>query len=53
METVQYLCEFFFGNFWHFLGLWFLLSSIGGFKGSGNVYINKDNEDGKDGNDKH
>lgn len=21
MSVVQYLCEFFFGNFWHFVGL--------------------------------
>jgi hypothetical protein len=21
MEIIKYLCEFFFGNFWHFLGL--------------------------------
>ena len=25
METVKYLCEFFFGNFWHFLMLWILV----------------------------
>ena len=28
MEVVKYLCEFFFGNFWHWLGLIFLLGEI-------------------------
>lgn len=28
METVQYLCEFFFTNFWHWLGLWFIVGTI-------------------------
>lgn len=27
METVKYLCEFFFGNFWHWLGGVVLLSN--------------------------
>lgn len=33
METVKYVCEFFFGNFWHWLGLFILISTIfsGGF----------------------
>lgn len=30
METAKYLCEFFFCNFWHFLGLWVLLATIFG-----------------------
>lgn len=30
METVQYLCEFFFGKFWHFVGLIIALESIFG-----------------------
>lgn len=25
MEVAKYLCEFFFGNFWHWLGLWILI----------------------------
>ena len=25
METVKYICEFFFCNFWHWLGLWVLV----------------------------
>ena len=28
MEIVKYLCEFFFEDFWHFLGLAFLLFII-------------------------
>lgn len=28
METVKYLCEFFFGNFWHFLMLFMLCLAI-------------------------
>lgn len=28
MEIVKYLCEFFFGNFWHWLGLIFVLLAI-------------------------
>lgn len=28
MEIVKYLCEFFFTNFWHWLGLWFILGTI-------------------------
>lgn len=30
MEIVKYLCEFFFGNIWHFLGLAILLHIIFG-----------------------
>ena len=25
MEVVKYICEFFFGNFWHWLLLWILI----------------------------
>ena len=28
METVKYLCEFFFGNFWHWLGLLVMLCVV-------------------------
>lgn len=28
METVQYLCEFFFGNFWHYIGLVILVGIV-------------------------
>ena len=28
MEVVKYICEFFFGNFWHWLELALLLSVI-------------------------
>lgn len=27
METVEYICNFFFGNFWHWLGL-FLIAFV-------------------------
>lgn len=30
MEIVKYLCEFFFGNFWHWLGLLFIIATICG-----------------------
>ena len=30
MEIVQYICEFFFCNFWHYLGLVFILLIICG-----------------------
>jgi len=30
METVKYLCEFFFTNFWHWLGLAVLLGIVFG-----------------------
>lgn len=30
MEIVKYLCEFFFTDFWHWLGLLFVLSVIFG-----------------------
>jgi hypothetical protein len=29
METVQYILDFFFGDFWHFLGLCILLLCVG------------------------
>lgn len=28
MEIVKYLCEFFFCNFWHWLGLLFIILAI-------------------------
>ena len=28
MEIVKYLCEFFFTNFWHWLGLLFIIAVI-------------------------
>ena len=33
MEIVKYICEFFFTNFWHWLGLFFIILAIfeGGF----------------------
>jgi len=31
-ETVVYLCEFFFTNFWHFLALLVLLSVVRGVR---------------------
>ena len=30
MEEVRFLCEFFFCNFWHWLGLWFIVATICG-----------------------
>lgn len=30
MEVVKYLCEFFFGNFWHWLGLVIILEAAFG-----------------------
>ena len=30
MEIVKYLCEFFFTNFWHWLGLVIMLESLFG-----------------------
>jgi len=32
MEIVKYLCEFFFGNFWHWLGLVILFGFIPSFR---------------------
>jgi hypothetical protein len=28
METVKFLCEFFFGNFWHWLGMFLCLTLV-------------------------
>lgn len=28
MEITKYLCEFFFTDFWHWLGLWIIIGSI-------------------------
>lgn len=30
MSVVKYLCEFFFGNFWHFCGLVIVLAEVVG-----------------------
>ena len=30
MEIIKYICEFFFTNFWHWLGLFFVLAVIFG-----------------------
>ena len=32
MEITKYLCEFFFTNFWHWLGLLFIVYSLGRIK---------------------
>lgn len=42
MEIVKFVCEFFFGNFWHFLGLLLLCETIGGH--SAIRFIGKNNE---------
>ena len=41
MEIVKYLCEFFFTNFWHWLGLLFVLAEIFGLP---LIYINSNKE---------
>ena len=38
MEIVKYLCEFFFGNFWHYLGLIVMLETIFGGIGT-QIYV--------------
>jgi len=30
MEITRYLCEFFFGHFWHYMGLLMIVSVISG-----------------------
>lgn len=45
MEIVKYLCEFFFGNFWHWLGL---LCIIAVFCGMGIIRIGSSKDEGKD-----
>lgn len=53
MEIVKYLCEFFFANFWHWLGLFFIVLAIfeGGLirniKVTDNSVNNKKNEEDK------
>ena len=44
METVKYLCEFFFGNFWHYVGLLLILAL---FTGTRVITINHRKEDDK------
>lgn len=39
MEIVKYICEFFFTNFWHWLGLLILLAVIFGSVTKINNYI--------------
>ena len=39
MEIVRYICEFFFTNFWHWLGLVFALDSIFGGISAMSCYI--------------
>ena len=45
MQTVKFLCEFFFTNFWHWLGLLLLLMGI--FKIPINIKFNSTNENKK------
>lgn len=50
MEIVKYLCEFFFGNFWHWLGLviaLFALKPIIGIDKSVNFKKKENKEDKK------
>lgn len=44
METAKYLCEFFFGNFWHFVMLCLLFLCIGGKSNSFTFYREKEKE---------
>ena len=44
MEIVKYLCEFFFGNFWHWLGLLFIIATICGM-GIVKLGFKEDNKD--------
>lgn len=30
MEVTKYLCEFFFGNFWHYMGLLIIICAVSG-----------------------
>jgi hypothetical protein len=46
METVQYVLDYFFGNFWHFVCLCILLMCIG-HKGNYMIQENKRDDDGK------
>ena len=44
MEIVKYICEFFFGNFWHFLGLLLLCETIGGYSAIRFIHKGKEKE---------
>lgn len=50
MEEVKYLCEFFFGNFWHFVGL---VLVIGATRGINFHYHNKNDKKDKNGKQKN
>ena len=43
MEAVQFVCEFFFCNFWHWLGLAIIVLFAGSGKNITNI-VNKENE---------
>ena len=43
MEIIKYLCEFFFTNFWHWLGLFLIVSVVFRF-GLISFISNKSNE---------
>lgn len=47
METAKYLCEFFFGNFWHFLALCIVCLCLGHKGGSVNNVNQTREEDDK------
>lgn len=49
MEEVKYLCEFFFGNFWHLVGL---VLVIGATRGINFHYHNKNDKEDKNGKQK-
>ena len=48
METAKYICEFFFGNFWHWLGGLFYLCIICGVAIPGIIWRLGDKDDDKD-----
>ena len=48
MEVAKYLCEFFFTNFWHWLGLTVMLAVVR----SGIVFVAKSNQAISDNNGK-
>ena len=45
METAQYLCEFFFGNFWHFLQLCILCLALSKSNSIHNHFSKKGKDD--------
>lgn len=47
METVKFICEFFFGNFLHWLGLMLLIAMILPWEGI-RITFNSDKKDKKD-----